>query len=77
MDLENDVKYEIVFRDGRKERTAVGRYRGFRTSDDLSRGGKSQVTIEDPQRYHWFQLDGTHGYLSVAADDLVSYEPAD
>lgn len=77
MALEHDVKYEIVYRDGGKELTAVGRYRGFKTSDDLSRGGKSQATIEDPQRYHWFQLDGTHGFLSVSEDDLVSYEPAD
>ncbi len=77
MDLEIDAKYEIVYREGRKERTAVGRYRGLRTSDELSRGGKSRATIEDPQRYHWFQQDGTHGFLSVAPDDLVSYEPVD
>lgn len=77
MELETDVKYEIVYKDGHKERTAVGLYRGFRTSDELSRGGKSQVSIDEPDRYHWFQLDGTHGFLSIADDDLVSYEPAD
>lgn len=77
MTLDMDQKYEIVYRSGGKELTAVARYRGLRTSDDLSRGGKSQAEIEDPDRYHWFQLDGTHGFLSVAPDDLVSYERAD
>lgn len=77
MALDNDAKYRIVYREGGKELTAVGRYRGLRTSDDLARGGKSRVSTEHAEKFHWFQLDGTHGFLTVAQDDLLSYEPAD
>lgn len=77
MTLEQDAKYEIVYRDGGKEKTAIGRYRGFRTSDDLAQGGKSQVDLEDAEKHHWFAVDGTHGFLSIAEDDLISAEPAD
>ena len=49
MELQQDVKYEIVYRDGSEEKTTVGRYRGFKTSDDLAQGGKSQVDIADAE----------------------------
>ncbi len=77
MSLRQDVKYQIVYREGGEEKTAVGRYRGLKTSDDLAQGGKSTVDIGDAEKFHWFQLDGTHGFLSVAQNDLISAEPAD
>lgn len=77
MRLDQDVKYEIVYRESGEEKTTIGRYRGFKTSDDLAQGGKSTVDIAGAERYHWFQLDGTHGFLSIAEDDLISAESAD
>jgi hypothetical protein len=74
---EQDVKYQITYREGSEEKTTVGRYRGLKTSDDLAQGGKSTVDVADAEKRHWFQLDGTHGFLSVAQDDLVSVAPAD
>lgn len=77
MTLEPDAKYQIVYNEGGDEKTAVVRYRGLKTSDDLARGGESRVPTEDAQRHHWFQVDGTHGFLAVDPDDLISYEAAD
>lgn len=75
--MEKDHKYEIVYIDGGDEKTVVGRYRGLKTSDDLAYGGQSEVDVEDAERFHWFQVDGTHGFLSVHPDDLVSHQLLD
>ena len=77
MTLERNEKYEIVYRVGGEEETAIVRYRGLGTATELARGeGSSTASNEDANR-HWFQVDGAAGFVVVDPEDLVSFEPAD
>lgn len=77
MTLQRNEKYKIVYRVDGEEETAIVRYRGLGTADELARGEESSPVVNEAADHHWFQIDGATGFVVVDPEDLVSYEPAD